>query len=104
MRRLLVFFKLQDGADVAAYEAWAREVDIPTVRALDSVDGFTVHKCVEALGEAAIPHDYMEIIDVNDVDRFYEEIGTEAMQAVAGQFQQYADNPVFVWTDPVDTP
>lgn len=102
MRRLFVFFKLKSGTDVAAYETWARDVDIPTVRALPSVAGFTVHKCVEALADARPPHDYVEIIDVADVDQFYQDIGTDQMKAVSEQFGGFTDNPVFVWTDPVE--
>ena len=103
MRRMLVFFNLKSGTDVAAYEAWAKDVDIPTVRNLPSVSGFTVHKCSEALGDAQMPHDYVEIIDVNDVDGFFQDISTEEMKAVAAQFSEFTDDPVFVWTDPVET-
>lgn len=102
MRRMLVFFTLKDGADVTAYEKWARDVDVPTVRNLPSVSSFSVHKCAEALGDAAMPHDYVEIIDINDVDQFFADIGTEAMKAVAAQFAEFTDNPVFVWADPVE--
>lgn len=102
MRRMLVFFSLKNDADVGAYEEWARTVDIPTVRSLPSVAGFTVHKCAEVLGDAKMPHDYVEIIDVSDVDRFFEDISTDAMKAVAAQFAEYTDDPVFVWTDPVE--
>lgn len=102
MRRMLVFFTLKDGVDVAAYERWARDVDIPTVRNLPSVAGFSVQKSAEALGGAKPPHDYVEIIDVKDVDGFFEDIATDTMKAVASRFAEFADSPVFVWTDPVE--
>ena len=42
MATVLVLFNLKAGTDVAAYEKWAREKDLPTVRGLGSVNGFDV--------------------------------------------------------------
>ena len=100
MKRIVVLFNLKDAASAAAYEAWARSTDLPVVNGLDSVDGFSVHRASGMLGsDASPPYQYIEIIDVNDMELFGEEVSTDTMQKVAGEFQAFADAPVFMLTD-----
>ena len=42
------------------------------------------------------------MIEVDDMAAFGEAVGTEAMQEVAAQFQQFADNPIFMVTESLD--
>lgn len=98
--KIIALFNLKDGVSVADYEAWAKATDIPTVNGLKSVDSFEVFKSVGLLGtEDAPPYKYIEIIDVNDMDTFGAEVGTETMQKVAGEFQAMADDLAFILTD-----
>lgn len=98
--KIVALFNLKSGVSVADYEAWAKSKDIPTVNGLKSVDEFAVFKSVALLGsEDKPPYAYVEIIDVNDMDGFGADISTEAMQAVAGEFQAMADDLVFILTD-----
>ncbi len=98
--RIVVIFKLKEGVDPAAYEAWARGTDIPGVNALSSVRNFTVHKTTGLFGsDAAAPYDYVEIIDIHGVDPFVAEISTEEFQKVAAAFGEFADNPQFMMTE-----
>ena len=99
MARIIVLFNLQDGADVNAYEAWAKSTDLPIVRGLDSVNSFEVQRVAALFGsDDPAPYQYIEIIDVDDLDLFGKEVGTETMQKVAGEFQSFADNPAFLLT------
>jgi len=41
----------------------------------------------------------IEIIDVNDMGAFGDDISTPVMQKVAAEFQQFADNPCFILTE-----
>jgi hypothetical protein len=50
------------------------------------------------MSDAAPPYQYVEIIDVADTDRFGSDVGTDAMQRIAAEFRQFADNPLFVTT------
>ena len=100
MTRIVVLFNLKEDASESDYQAWARSTDLPTVRSLESVDGFTVHRATGLLGsETAPPFQYVEIIDVNDMGVFGNEVGTDTMREVAGQFQAFADSPVFILTE-----
>ena len=102
MKRIVVLFNLKDANSAAEYEAWATSTDLPTVRALESVDSFTVHRATGLLGtDAAPPYQYIEIIDVNDMAVFGDEVSTETMRKVAGEFQSFADSPVFILTDSI---
>ncbi|HEY5757674.1 MAG TPA: hypothetical protein VIU34_17720 [Steroidobacter sp.] len=97
--RIVVLFNLKPGTDVAAYEKWARTADIPGVRALCSVADFQVYRATGLLGtEAKPPYSYIEVIDVPDMNAFGADVGSEAVQKVAAQFQQFADNPQFILT------
>jgi len=97
---ILVLFNLKDGVDVAEYEAWAKSTDLPNVNGLDSVNRFEVLKMKGFLrGDAAPPYQYAEIIEVPDMDAFFNDVGSDTMQKTAAEFQQYADNPMFIVCD-----
>jgi hypothetical protein len=98
--KIVALFNLKPGIGAADYEAWARATDIPTVNGLKSVDSFEVFKSVGMLGsDAAPPYKYIEIIDVNDMDMFGGDVGSETMQRVAGEFQAMASDLVFIMTE-----
>ena len=100
MTRIVVLFNLKDADSARQYEAWAKSTDLPIVNGLKSVDNFTVHRATALLGsDDAPPYEYVEIIDVNDMTVFGEEVSTETMRKVAGEFQAFADAPVFMLTD-----
>lgn len=97
--RVVVLFNLRPGVDPAAYEAWAAGTDAPTVRGLPSIAGFRVHALTGLLfGEGTPPFQYVEVIDIGDPERFGADVATPAMQAIAAQFQTFADNPLFLTT------
>lgn len=100
--RIIVLFNLRPGADPAEYEAWARARDLPGVRALPSIDDFTIHRATGLLGApgSKAPYDYVEIIDVADMDGFWSDISGAASQAVAAEFRGWlAGEPLFITTD-----
>ncbi len=98
--KIIVLFNLKPDADQAAYEAWAKSVDLPGVNALSSVDDFAVHKTTGLLaGEGKPSYQYVEVIDVNDMTEFGVQTSTEAFQAVASAFGDFADNPEFILTE-----
>lgn len=97
--RIVVLFNLRDGVDEAQYQAWAKANDIPTVNGLKSIEKFNVHQVTGLLGsDAKPPYQYVEVIDVADMNQFGQDIATEAMQRISSEFQAFADNPVFLTT------
>lgn len=101
MAHVIVLFNLKEGVDVDAYEAWARERDLPTVNGLPSINSFRVFSASGLLGGGDSPYSYVEILDVADMDGLMQDIGSSAMQAIAAEFQEFADNPTFIVTDEV---
>jgi hypothetical protein len=99
--RIVALFNLKPGVSVADYEAWAKESDLPTVNGLASIDKFEVFRSAALLGsEAPPPYQYIEIIDVADMDAFGADVASETMQAIAAQFQALADT-TFIVTEKV---
>jgi hypothetical protein len=100
MKTLIVLFRLKPGAEVSAYESWARSTDLPVVRGLPSVEGFEVFRTTGLLGSnARPPYDYVEMIGIRDTGQFGVDVATETMRKVASEFRQFADSPVFMLTD-----
>jgi hypothetical protein len=94
---LIVLFNLRPEADVAAYEQWAKSTDLPIVRSLGSVSSFNVYRSAGLFGSGSpAPYSYIEVIDVSDLEQFGGELGSDTMRRVAGEFQKFADNPVFI--------
>jgi len=99
--RLIALFNLRPGIAPADYEHWAKTVDLPTVNALPSIEKFEVFKVTGKLGSPdAAPYEYAEIIDINDMATFGQDIATEKMQAVAAEFGRLAET-VFLTTEPL---
>ncbi len=99
MNTVIVLFNLKPGASHDDYERWARERDLPTVNALASVDRFEVLRSSGLLvGEGRPPYDYIEIMRIPDMEAFGRDLSAPAVQAGAAEFQQFADNPVFILT------
>ena len=98
--RIVCLFNLLPDADAAAYEAWARGVDIPGVNALPSVARFSVHRATGVFGsDAASPYHYIEVIDIHGLDGFVADVSDPEFQKVAAAFGQFADNPTFILTE-----
>jgi hypothetical protein len=96
---IVVLFNLKAGADAAAYEAWARERDLPNVNALSSVQGFRVLRSLALLNGTAAPYRYVELIELKSMEGFRAEVKSEVMQGVAREFREFADSPVFIVTE-----
>ena len=100
---VVVLFNLKSGVSKADYEDWAKNTDLKIVRQLKSVDRFDVFQTQGLLGsDEKPPYQYVEIIEVNDMDVFGNEVGTDTMGAVAEQFQALADNPTFMLTGNIE--
>ena len=98
--RVIVLFNLLPGVEAADYENWARTRDIPGVRSMPSVDDFIVLRTTGQLGsDAKPPYDYVEIIEIADMQGFGTDIATEASQTVAAEFREWAADAVFMTTE-----
>lgn len=99
MTTLIVLFNLKDASQQAAYERWAREVDLPTAGGLASVDQFEVLKATGLLTGGPSPYEYVEVLRINDMAQLGKDVGSDAMQKVSAAFQAFADSPLFIVTE-----
>ena len=104
MATLIVLFNLKSDVSKEAYEDWAKTTDLKIVRKLKSIDSFEVFESQSLLGnDDKPPYQYVEVLQVNDMDVFGAETGTDQMGEVAQQFQSFADNPLFMLTDNIES-
>ncbi len=97
MPTVLVLFNLKANASISDYESWAKAKDIPTVKSLDSINDFRVLKLGMLLGsDKPSPYQYAELLEIKNMDSFFADLGKEEVQAGAKQFNEFADNPIFI--------
>lgn len=97
MPALVVLFNIKNEEDKAKYELWAKTTDVPTVKALGAIDDFKVYRLNAIMGTAdKPPYQYCEVLDINDMDKLVGELDSDTMKRVAGEFQAFADNPMFI--------
>jgi hypothetical protein len=101
--RIFVLFNLKPGVDKAAYLAWAKATDLPIVRGLPSVAAFKVFEVSGLLGsDQSPPYQFIEVVDVHDMEQFGRDVAQEVMQRVAAEFQSFA-NPQFLVSQSMET-
>ena len=104
MATLIVLFNLKSDVSKEAYEDWAKTTDLKIVRKLKSIDSFEVFESQSLLGnDDKPPYQYVEVLQVNDMDVFGAETSTDQMGEVAQQFQSFADNPLFMLTENIES-
>ena len=98
---IIVLFNLKPDISVADYEAWARDIDIPGVRAIPAVGDYQVRRVTGLFGsDDKPPYQYVERIEISGMDPFLADIADERVQAIVAQFNEQADNPVFLLSEP----
>jgi hypothetical protein len=86
MKSLIVLFNLKEGVSASDYEAFAKELDIPTVKSLKSV--------------STPPYQYVEVIHFDSIENLVSDMGKEPKMAeIPAKFQEFADNPIFIVSD-----
>jgi hypothetical protein len=98
--RIVAFFNLKPDIAVTDYEDWAAKVDLPTVNALPSIENFEVLRATAKLGGGSPEYQYIEILDINDMDQFRSDVSSPQMQSVAGAFRGMVDVS-FLVTEPL---
>jgi hypothetical protein len=102
--RVIVFTKLNDGVDAAQYEKWVRTVDYPVARRQEPILSYEVYRANQRLlaDSSESPYDYVEVIDVADVEKYLEAAGSEDMQSMLAEWGEHIAEFVAITTDVVD--
>ena len=99
----VVFFlnKLREG--VTDYEQWVREVDYPTARALKTIKSYVVARTPATLEGEPSPYDYIERVEVTDVDAYRQELANaEGMESFFQQWSSRVGESVAVYGDEIE--
>lgn len=96
MTTVVVLFNLKPGVSIDEYEKFAREMDIPEVNRLGSVQSFEVFKAQGLLGGGPSPYAYVEILRLHSLEQLGKDTQTPLMQQVVSTFRGMADNPQFI--------
>lgn len=99
---IIVLFNLKPEHAPSEYEAWARDIDIPGVRAIASVNDYQVRRVTGLFGsDEKSPYAYVERIEIDGYDAFLADIADDRVQQIVAQFGEFADNPVFLLSEPL---
>lgn len=101
MTTIIVLFNLREDADKDAYEYWAKTTDLPTASKLPSVDKFEVLRTTGLLGGGDAPYQYIEVLQINDLEQLGKDAATDAMLKITAEFVTFADNPQFILTESI---
>ena len=101
--RIFVLFNLRPGIEKAAYLDWAKSTDLPIVRGLASISSFEVFEVSGLLGaDGPPPYQYIEVVDIKDMEQFGKDVAQEVMQRVAAEFATFA-TPQFLLSRSVES-
>lgn len=72
----MVFFlnRLREDTSPEAYERFLIERDYPVARTIPSIDRYRVVRVDGPLGDDPVPFDYLEIVEVTDLDTYREDL------------------------------
>ena len=79
----LLLNRLRQGASSADYERWVREVDYPTARALPPIASYVVAKMAATLDGQPAPYDYIERVEITDLDDYRAALADPSMATFA---------------------
>jgi hypothetical protein len=103
-KRIFIFTKLSPGLSQADYEKWLEEVDYPAARAQDAILSYEVFRAERRLmaDSDESPWEYVEVIDVTDMDEYFASADNEAMAAMLVDWNKNIGEFVAISTDIVD--
>jgi len=99
---LIVLFNLKKGVKAEEYEDFARHIDSPTIKKLNSNKGFTILKGLNLFGtNEPSPYQFIEIMVITSFEELAEDIMQSHVQAMLGKFMEFADDPQLIVTQKI---
>jgi hypothetical protein len=95
---------LHEGVDPADYERWVREVDYPFARAQPTIQRYEVTRLEANLfgSEGDLPCQYLEVIDVTDVEAYQSGAQGPEFAAFLEEWQGFVGTSAMVWGEIVE--
>ena len=106
MNRIVLLSRLRGEVEPADYEKWVVETDYPFARGLTAIRAYETSRVENYIfgtdGKFDPPYDYVEVIDVPDMNAYFEAMETEEGKAFLSEWSNYVDDFVAVQTTPVE--
>lgn len=100
--RICFMYRLREGVDRAAYERWVREVDVPFATARRTL---LRYECVHIDGQigsdSPSPYDYIELLEVTDVDDDQAGVTGPDAERIANEWLEFVRDHILAFGDPV---
>ena len=99
MAHVFWFSNLQPGVKAEDYERWVREVDYVMARQIPSIISYKVYHINGAcLGDAPAPYDYVEVVEITDIDTYRHEIRNHpAAEKIVAEIRDYVASMGNAW-------
>lgn len=99
----VVFFlnKLRSGVKGEDYERWVRDVDYPTARSLDTIKSYVVAKMDATLDGNPSPYDYVERVEITNIDDYRKELADPKMGDFAEQWSALIGESIAVFGEEI---
>ncbi len=100
----VVFFlnKLRPDVRGEDYERWVREVDYPTARALSTITSYVVARTEATLEGQPSPYDYVERVEITDLDAYRRELADPSMADFSRQWSALVGESLAVFGEEID--
>lgn len=96
---LIVLFNLKKGVKAEDYEDFARHVDSPTIKKLNSNKAFTILKGLNLFGtNEPSPFQYIEIMAITSFEELAEDIKQSHVQSMLEKFVAFTESPQLIVT------
>ena len=99
MAKVFWFSNLQPGVKAEDYERWVREVDYVLAKEIPSIINYRVYHIKGAcLGDDPAPYDYVEIVEITDIDVYRHEIRNHAAaEKIIAEIRNYVESKGNAW-------
>jgi hypothetical protein len=99
----VVFFlnRLRSGVTGEDYERWVREVDYPTARSLATIRSYVVARMAGTLEGQPAPYDYVERVEITDIDDYRKELADPKMGDFAQQWSGFVGESIAVFGEEI---
>ena len=96
--RVIFCTRLVEGASGEDYERWVVDTDYPLARSLDTIESYEVMRVQGPFADAGLDYDYIEVVDVTDIDGYRSELATfPGRERFVSEIRSFLGPPDAVW-------
>jgi hypothetical protein len=90
--RVYFLNKLRNGIAPEDYERWVRDTDYPIARRDPSIHRYEVTRVEGTLSDESASVDYLEVLEVTDIEAYRNAIETPEFKALLGEWSEFIES------------